>query len=41
MLPKIFGDVQKNNIWQIFYNYEIYNRYKQPDAVKVIQENQI
>jgi hypothetical protein len=41
ILRKIFGAVHENNSWRSLFNFEIYQKYKQPDIVKVIKCNRL
>ena len=33
---KNFGAIHENNSWRSLFSFEIYQKYKQPDIVKVI-----
>ena len=35
ILRKFFGDLNENNSWGSLFNFEIYQKYNQPDIVKV------
>ena len=41
ILRKIFGAIHENNNWRPLFNFEIYQKYKQPDIVKVIKCNRL
>ena len=41
ILRKFFGAVHENNSWRSLFNFEIYQKHKQPDIVKVMKCNRL
>ena len=38
---KIFGAILENNSWRSQFNFEIYQKHKQPNIIKVIKGNRL
>ena len=41
ILRKIFGAIHENNSWRPLFNFQIYQKYKQPHIVKIIKCNRL